>query len=116
MMNGSGLEGHMYDTDMHPNVLDMSLKEEYEKLKVTMKDYSKVLIPHYKNRLTGMWDMSRTRYPLTTLFGIMSLIMTPLAAVLDPRPGTFAVSLGMVAFGYMTDIMGGAPHPYKPDE
>ena len=116
MMNPQRLEGELYTACDPDSGFIPSLREKYKNIKTAMKAYRKVLLPQYKRRLTDAKDRAFHTYPCTTFLTSVSAIMTPLAAVLDPRPATFAVSLGMIGFGYVTDKLAGAPHPYKPDK
>ena len=116
MMNPQRLEGELYAACDPDSGFIPSLREKYENLKTAMKAHRKVLLPHYKRRMGAARDRFVREYPLTAFFASASSVMTPLAAVLDPRPVTFAFSLGMVGYGYVMDKLAGAPHPYKPDK
>ena len=116
MMNPQDLEGELYGAEevgFSTAFFLRDMKDRYDDFRIKMKAYGKVVIPRYKRRLIAAKNKAVFTYPCTSFFVAASSILTPLAALIDPRPQTFAVSLGMVVYGYVMDKLAGAPFKYR---
>jgi hypothetical protein len=107
-----GLEDGLYSDSAHG--LSRTIGGALKKAKISLKAYAKVLGPYYKQRWEGFRRRYVLKYPQTSMWGGLSLILTPVAILTDPRWQPFAIMGMLLGMAHFTDRVGGpAPEYYK---
>lgn len=87
------------------------LKDVYDKIKIRLKAYPKVLLPYYKEKFREKHRMLYYKYPRTTFFGTFFAITAPIAEIgcylvnrrFQPL-GVYAVPAIILSFAFLFDI------------